>query len=182
MSVQGQSLQSRRGHLDTAGPQAYCSVIMAEGQQGIELKGICRADGWQRVIALIVFLGIVLSFGVLWLFGTDRIDPGRVLPPCGFEQRHQLPCPTCGFTRSAMAFAQGNFAESFYMQPAAGLMCTVVAAAGFFALLTAACGIYLRFIFEFWKSIRNGYVFVALLIIVAAGWAVTLARALAARN
>ena len=81
-----------------------------------------------------------------------------------------------------MAFSQGEFADSFYTQPAAGLICTGLVVAGFFAFLTAACGIYWRFIFEFWRSVSKGYFVVALLIVIAAGWAVTLARALAARN
>ena len=155
---------------------------MPISQQRCERKWISRATAHQRIIGAVVFAVVALSFGVLWLFGSGRIDPNRVLPPCGFQQRFELPCLTCGFTTSGMAFAQGRIAEAYYVQPAAGLMYTVLAAAGFFALLTACLGIYWRFIFQFWRRVHKGYVVLAVLVVLAGGWAVTLALALAARN
>jgi hypothetical protein len=39
------------------------------------------------------------------------------LPPCQFEQKTGLPCPSCGFTTSVSFFAHGNVLASIYIQP-----------------------------------------------------------------
>jgi len=53
---------------------------------------------------------------------------------------------------------------------------------GLLALFTAASGLYFRFIERFFKEVKVRYIILALIIIIVAGWAVTLARALAAGN
>ena len=102
--------------------------------------------------------------------------------PCGFKQRYNLPCPTCGVTTSVVAFAQGKILESFYIQPAAALLCCVLAVSAFLAFFIAVSGIYFGFLNRFFTEVKIKYIILALIIIVAAGWAVTLARALAANN
>jgi len=47
------------------------------------------------------------------------------------------------------------------------------------ALFTAVFGVYFRFVKRFFAEVKIRHIIVALLVIIAAGWAVTLARALA---
>jgi hypothetical protein len=51
------------------------------------------------------------------------------LPPCQFEVRTGLPCPSCGFTTSVSYFAHGNLLASLYLQPM-GFLIAVFCAAG----------------------------------------------------
>ena len=132
--------------------------------------------------AAIVCLGIILFFGVFALAGRYKIDMGRLLGYCGFRQQTGLPCPTCGMTTATLAFAQGRIFEAFYIQPACGLLCCVVVIAGILAFVIAVFGIYFRFIERFFTEVKLRYMILALVIIIAAGWAVTLARAIAANS
>ncbi|MCX5635557.1 MAG: DUF2752 domain-containing protein, partial [Planctomycetota bacterium] len=102
--------------------------------------------------------------------------------PCGFKQQYNLPCPTCGMTHSAIAFAEGKIMESFYIQPAGALFCSVLAICAFLALLTGVFGVYFTYMDRVFREVRIGHVITALLIVTAAGWAVTIARAIAAKN
>ena len=84
-------------------------------------------------------------------------------------------------TTSCLAFARGRFVESFYIQPAAAVLCILLVISGFLAFLTAVFGIYLAFLSELFKSSNVKWLILAMLIIIAAGWAVTLTRACVGR-
>jgi len=105
---------------------------------------------------------------------------GQWLGYCGFKQRTGLPCPTCGMTTATLAFAQGRILEAFYIQPACGLLCSAMVVAAVLAFITAVFAVNFRFIETFLKEMKIRYIILALIIILAAGWAVTLARALTA--
>ena len=81
-------------------------------------------------------------------------------------------------THAALAFAQGRIIESFYTQPAAAFFCMLAVVAAFFALLIAVFGVYSAFLERRVVSLKLRYIVAAILFILAAGWAVTLARAL----
>jgi len=134
----------------------------------------------QRVRAGIVLAVLGALFVLFGLMAGGVIDPDVWLDPCGFKQRHGLPCPTCGMTHSVIAFARGRVFEAFYVQPAAAFMCCIMIIAFFLALLTAVFGIYLRALDSLFSQVKLRYVILALIIVIAAGWAVTLARTLAA--
>ncbi|MHC4214435.1 MAG: hypothetical protein ACYSWP_13805 [Planctomycetota bacterium] len=69
--------------------------------------------------------------------------------------------------------------RAFYIQPAAALGCFVLALTAFFSFLTAVFGIYFRIMKRFFAEVRMFYLILAVVIIIACAWAVTLARALA---
>jgi hypothetical protein len=144
-------------------------------------KIFCRASPKGRLGGGLVFLGVLVIFVLLRLASANIIDICLLVGPCGFKQRYSLPCPTCGWTTSAIVFARGHIVQSYYIQPAAALICSLLAVAGFFALLQAALGVYWRFLDSFCRGVRVIYVIAAFGVVVLAGWAVTLARALAAR-
>jgi hypothetical protein len=153
---------------------------MQASQQLSKPKIFCRASFHQRLGAGVFFLVLAASFGLFALAGHYKIPLWPF--PCGFKQRYNLPCPTCGVTTSVKAFAQGKILESFYIQPAAALLCCVLAVSAFLAFFVAVFGVYFDFLNRFFSKVKIKYIILALIIIVAAGWAVTLAQALAANN
>ena len=108
----------------------------------------------------------------------SQFDLGRLFGLCGFKQKYGLPCPTCGMTTSVLAFAQGRFLDSFYIQPAGAIFCCILVITALMALITAVFGVYFRFLVRMAKRLKVRYVIFLLLIIIASGWAVTLARAI----
>lgn len=154
---------------------------MQTSQQSNESKIVCRASSGQRMIASLVFVVIAGFFASLYPAAIGKIDIGLWLGPCGFKQRYGLPCPTCGVTTSALAFVHGEVFESFRIQPAAALMCSVLVVTAFFAFLIAAFGIYFPGLNRFFGELKIRYVILSLAVIIGGGWMVTLARALAER-
>jgi hypothetical protein len=155
---------------------------MRTNQRLSETKIFYRASSRQRVKAGIVFLVVAASFGVLWLAAHRKIEIGRWLGVCGFKQRYGLPCPTCGMTTSALVFVRGKIFKSFHIQPAAALLCCVLVLVGFLAFITVVFGVYFDFIKRFFEEVKIKHIVLVLIFIIAAAWAVTLARALAANN
>ena len=155
---------------------------MQTSQQVNKSKFFRRASSRQRITAVIILLAVVGFFGFFTLAGHYNIDLGRWLGYCGFKQKYGLPCPTCGMTTATLAFSQGKISEAFYIQPACTLLCCVLVLIAFLAFITAVFGKYFRFIERFFYEVKVRYIILALIIIIAAGWAVTLARALVANN
>jgi len=134
------------------------------------------------MIAAIICLAIAAFFGIFAVAGHYNLDMGRWLGYCGFKQKTGLPCPTCGMTTATLAFAQGRILEAFYIQPACGLFCCLAVIAAVLAFIVAVFGVYFHFIERFFTQIKLRYLILAILAVVAAGWTVTLARALAQRG
>jgi hypothetical protein len=116
----------------------------------------------------------------LWLLQRFGFDFGLLFGPCGLKQRTGWTCPTCGMTTAVLAFARGDVLTAFYVQPAAGLLCSLLVVVAFFAFLASVFGVYFSFFDRLFAEIKVRYVVAGLLVVLAAGWAVTLARALAA--
>jgi hypothetical protein len=165
-------------NIDTTIEFTYSNPVMQPSQQ-LNKPGIfARASRRQRVWAGIVLAVLGALFGLIHLMATGRIDSDRWLDPCGFKQRFALPCPTCGMTTSVLAFARGRIFEAFYVQPAAALACCIMVIAAFLALLTAVFGIYFRPLDSLFSQIGLKHLLLALIILIAAAWAVTLSRAI----
>jgi hypothetical protein len=126
-------------------------------------------------------LGVFALFAGLWLLQRMHFDFGLLFGPCGMKQRTGLPCPTCGMTTCVLAFARGDLLTAFYVQPAGGFLCTLLVVATFFAFLVGVFGVYFTAFDRLFAEIGVRQLIVGLLVILAAGWAVTLARALAAQ-
>ena len=153
-------------------------MLMQPNQSDNKFRIRILSPSRRRVKAAIVFLVIAACFGALRLAAMGIIDTDRWIGGCGFKQRYDLPCPTCAMTTSAVTFAQGKIFKAFYIQPAAALFCSVLAAAAFLALLTAVFGVNFKFVERFLNDVKIRHIVFALLIIIVAGWVVTLARAL----
>lgn len=143
-------------------------------------KVLRRPSARERTIAAVIGVGIFGLFGVLWLLQRFGFDFALLFPPCGLKMRTGWPCPTCGMTTAVLAFARGEVVAAFYLQPAAAFLCGVLVVIAFFALLAGVFGVYFSFFDRLSAELRLWHVIVGLLVILAAGWAVTLARAWAA--
>lgn len=160
----------------------YSNRVMQKNQQLNASKILCVASFRQRITAVIILFAIAVSFGLLKLAADGIINLNFWFGPCGFKQDYDLPCPTCGMTTSALAFVQGRFFDSFWIQPACHLLCCLLVIAAFFSFFTAVFGLNFAFFNQFYTKIKIKYIILGLIIIVFAGWAVTLARAIAARS
>ncbi len=85
-------------------------------------------------------------------------------------------------TTSVRAFARGDVLTAFYIQPAAALVCSLLGLGGFLAFLIAITGVYSSRFDRILREVKIGYLIVGLLVVLAGGWAVTLARAFAAQT
>jgi hypothetical protein len=140
-------------------------------------KWFIKSTRQDRITFLWVFVIIALLFALFYLIkaGLLHLGPGG---GCAFERNYGLPCPTCGWTRAISAFMDGKIIEAFYIQPGAAGGCIILAAVGFFYLLSSALGVNFSFLppVRLWQL---KHILLMIIIILAAGWAVTLARALA---
>jgi len=153
---------------------------MHTSQQLINPKSLLkRASRPRRIAAAVIFTAVAAFFGIFAVAAHNNTDMGRWLGYCGFKQRTGLPCPTCGMTTATLAFAGGHIGEAFYIQPAWALICSGLVIAAVFAFVTAVFAIDFRFIDTFFSKVKLRYIIAALIVILAAGWAVTMARALA---
>jgi hypothetical protein len=152
---------------------------MVLSQQSSKYKLVSYASARRRIITAGIFLAIAGGGVFLWVAGHYKIT----LYPfaCGFKQRYGLPCPTCGYTTAAIAFAQGHIIDSFYIQPAAAVFCCIAAVIAFFALLQAVFGVYSPALESRLVSMKLRYAVAALVIVIAAGWGITLTRAIVAK-
>ena len=156
---------------------------MTDARQQTNSGGrIRQASARQRKIAALVALSVFALFASLWLLQRLHFDFGLMFGPCGMKQRTGLPCPACGMTTSVLAFARGDLVTAFYVQPAAAFLNSLLVVGGFFAFLISVFGVYSSALDRLFAEIRIRRVAVGLLIILAAGWAVTMARAVVAQT
>jgi len=141
-----------------------------------------RASNRERTVAAVISLSVLALFGTLWVLQRLDFDFGLLFNPCGFKQRTGWPCPACGMTTSVLAFARGQVLTAFYVQPAAALLCSLLGLGGFLAFLIAITGVYSSRFDRVLREVKISYLIVGLLVVLAAGWAVTLARAFAAQT
>ncbi len=150
-------------------------------QQVSGSKVVRRASPTERRVAALIVSAVVVLFGSLWLLQRAGFDFGLLFGPCGMKQRTGLPCPTCGMTTCVLAFARGALLTAFYVQPAGAFLCSLLIVGAFFAFLTGVLGVYFCFFDRLWAELKLKWMVAGLLVVLTAGWAVTLARALTAR-
>jgi len=135
-----------------------------------------KATRNQRLKAALILAGAAVFFLFAGLAGAGVIDLGKLFGPCGFRQRYNLTCPTCGMTTAVVEFAKGNVFQAVYIQPAAGILCWVLLIIGILTFITAVFGLYSRFISDLISALKFRYIILILLALIAGGWVVTLAR------
>ena len=141
-----------------------------------------RASARERRTAVLIMSGAIVFFAGLWVLQRVGFDFGLLFGPCGFKQRTGLPCPACGMTTAVLAFARGNVLLAFYVQPAAAFLCCILVLVAFLALPTSVFGVYFNILDRLSARLRIRDMVLGLLVVLAAAWAVTLARALATQT
>ncbi len=147
---------------------------MAEQEKS---KWFVKSTRQDRFTFFAVFVIIALLFALFYLIKEGFVNIGPA-GGCAFERNFGLPCPTCGFTRAISTFMEGKIIKAFYIQPAAAAICIVLVWLAFFSLLSACLGVNFSFLppVRMWQL---KYILLTTIVILAAGWAVILARALA---
>jgi hypothetical protein len=132
-----------------------------------------QLTGVQRMLAAAILPAVVIVFAFLHIADVHK----WILYPlqCGFKARFSLPCPTCGMTTAVLAFARGDILQSFYIQPAAAMLCCILIATGIGGMAIAVFGTDRGLV----RSIKLKYIIVVFMVLIGGGWAVTLARAIA---
>jgi hypothetical protein len=64
-------------------------------------------------------LFIACLAGYIWLYYciTKNISESRSVDVCLIKQATNIPCPSCGSTRSIISLTKGNFIKAFYLNP-----------------------------------------------------------------
>lgn len=150
---------------------------MSTDQQANPAPTRIRATRTQRLVGLAVFLVIGGGLSLLNVLQRLNFNFGLFFWPCGFRARTGYPCLTCGMTRSVQAFSRGDWIEAFRMQPAAGFLGLVAVAAAAVGLWIASTGHIPRFVHRLRVEFRFKRLLWQLVLILLAGWAVTLAQA-----
>lgn len=142
----------------------------------VDTKG--KPSFLQRICALCLFLGISGLFWLLHQGAVGEVDLSRVFGICEFKRSYDLPCFACGMTTSALAFVSGDILRAFYIQPAGAIICVGLVIIGVFSLLIGLFSVNFSFLQRPLSPRSIRYFVISLLIILAAGWAVTIARAI----
>lgn len=131
-----------------------------------------------RLIAAGFSLLLLVPIVVIFAGSAGYVDLKYIFTPCGFKQHTGLPCPGCGVTTAIQALVRGDLASAFYIQPAGAVLGISGVIVGVFALLVAVFGVNSSFLQRLKFSTVFKYGVLAILTILACGWAVTLSRAL----
>lgn len=150
---------------------------MEEQEKPNKSTWFASAQRGDRIAFLAIFLVVCVIFGMFWLLEKGIINPGSY-GECALKRNYGIPCPTCGFTTAIKLFVKGGIIKAFWTQPAATMSCIILIWAAFFSLLSSVMGINFSFLppLRMWQI---KYILIAGGIILAGGWAVTMARALA---
>jgi hypothetical protein len=151
---------------------------MCDRQQSNSVDVKCRPRVSQRICALLVFFGISWLFWLLHKGAAGQTDLSRIFGICEFKRSYNLPCFACGMTTSSLAFVSGDILGAFYIQPAGAIICCGLVIIGVFALLIGLFGVNFSFLKRPLSPRSIRYFVISLLVILAGGWAVTIARAI----
>jgi len=128
---------------------------------------------WSRLLALAISVTGLTLLGIgAWLIpnGERGISTHTQLglPPCAWEERMGIPCPSCGYTTSVSYFAHGNLIASLYIQPMGFVIAAFFAAAAWIGAYIAFTG---RPVHRLVSMLPGRMLLVLLLALAIAGWA-----------
>jgi hypothetical protein len=101
------------------------------------------SPGFRILSAVLALVCLAILIAALTLtpdpsgMGTHR---ALGLQPCGWLQRTNLPCPSCGMTTSFAYFARGNLSASLWTQPMGTVLAFLAGVAVWVGLYIAVTG------------------------------------------
>jgi hypothetical protein len=125
---------------------------------------------------LYLFLSVACLTGYIWLYFTSSVASGSTAPfttdVCIIKHTTNIPCPSCGSTRSALALLQGNFIESLYWNPIGILLLLILLATPAwiaYDLYTKKSSLH-TFYFKLESYLRKKSIAIPALILVIGNW------------
>jgi hypothetical protein len=113
-------------------------------------------------------VGWGLACGSLGLLGAAAVFPFSTLPKlCAFLLLTDLPCLTCGMTRSWVALVHGDVAQALAWNPLGALLCVLTALGSVYAIARQLGAPALQL--EWSRGERRGAL-VALIFVTAVNW------------
>jgi hypothetical protein len=79
----------------------------------VEIVHTSRCPPWPLWAVLVVLIWSVLGIALVWL-SSHFHQPVQL---CLIKRLTGVPCPTCGFTRGAIALLEGHFARALLYNP-----------------------------------------------------------------
>ena len=149
---------------------------MSASEQVNSTKSRRGVSTGHRIGGAIVFLLVILVFGVLYANAVGWISLRFWFGICGFKQATGWPCPGCYGTTAAQAFVRGRIIESFCIHPAGAIFCCGLLAAGVFGFLIAVFGMDFGFLHSPTTGRFVKFVVIGAIIVLCLGWVVTLIR------
>lgn len=122
---------------------------------------------------LYTLMSVLCLLGWVWLVSSyffQRHDIG--VSVCLSKQVTDVPCPSCGTTRSVLSFFKGDFLKSVYWNPL-GLVTSIIMIVSplwlVYDLISRKRTFYKAYLL-FEKKIKNPYIYVPLAILVVFNW------------
>lgn len=120
-----------------------------------------------------ILIGVLTVLGWIWLFSSFFFDEHQIKTTVCLSKRvTDVPCPSCGTTRSVLSFFKGDFLKALYWNPL-GILSAIF-------LIISPLWLLFDFIFQkksfygmFLKMenfLKKWYIFVPLILLVAINW------------
>ena len=121
---------------------------------------------------LYTFFSIACIAGYSWLFYTLWLEKSDSIGVCIIKQVTNIPCPSCGSTRSVLSLVHGNFWDALYWNPFGLIIALIMLLLPVwivFDFVSKKRTLY-DFYFRFESFIRKPFVAIPLIILVILNW------------
>jgi len=124
---------------------------------------------------LYILLLVACAAGYIWIAGTFyyQLDgKNEAFDVCLFKHATNIPCPSCGSTRSVLSLLEGNWIASVLINPFGLLIATFLLAAPIWILtdLFRRKNSFFDFYLKTEKYIQKPWVAIPLIALVALNW------------
>jgi len=123
---------------------------------------------------LYIFLLLACSIGYVWLFySTTKLQLSQSsFEVCIIKHLTNIPCPSCGSTRSVQSLMSGNFFQSLYINPMGLIISCIMIVTPIWILMdvTTRGNTLLRFYERTEYFLKKPMVAIPLILIVLLNW------------
>ena len=120
-------------------------------------------------------LAVACLAGYIWLFSNYSAPistEGSTLEVCLIKHITNIPCPSCGATRSAVSLLKGSYIESLYWNPIGILLIIILAVTPVWLLydVTTKRSTLLQFYFKTESFFRRKRIALPAIVLVMGNW------------
>jgi hypothetical protein len=102
---------------------------------------------------LYFILFIACFVGYVWLYFGLTLVENNSFEVCFIKQTTNIPCPSCGSTRSVISLLHGNFIDALKMNPLGYIVAMIMIVAPFWVIFDVA--FKKKSLFSFYKNIES---------------------------